>query len=223
MAWERGRGSRSVHELRVAFGPRDDHVHPDPHGLRGRRHHEVKSVVGLDAEGEGGVRALEGEKEAGSERRSRGRGRRRQEACHLCGAAEVVVINFFYSLEVDDALQLGLVFVWWGGGGRECKGEEEKKKSAGGKRQETRTIRKTLIINNLGFAVMDGERQAQHFCSSLSGGAHCVFTFLRYASTRLQRVSSAAAELAEGTGGELSTRPLPPGTNTPPANFKSSR
>lgn len=34
-----------------------------------------------------------------------------EEAHHLCGAAEVVVINFFYSLEVDDALQLGLVFV----------------------------------------------------------------------------------------------------------------
>lgn len=56
---------RSVHELRVTFGPRDDHVHPDPHGLRGRRHHEVKPVVGLDAEGEGGVGALEGGKGGG--------------------------------------------------------------------------------------------------------------------------------------------------------------
>lgn len=64
-----GSGSRSVHELRVAFRPRDDHVHPDPHGLCGRRHHEVKSVVSLDAEGEGGVRALQREKEAESERR----------------------------------------------------------------------------------------------------------------------------------------------------------
>lgn len=62
---ERGRGS--VHELCVTFGPRDDHVHPDPHGLRRRRHHEVEPVVGLDAEGEGGVGALGGEEEAESE------------------------------------------------------------------------------------------------------------------------------------------------------------
>lgn len=36
---------------------------------------------------------------------------RGEEACHLGGAAEVVVIDFLYGLEVDDALQLGLVFV----------------------------------------------------------------------------------------------------------------
>lgn len=57
-----------------------------------------------------------------------GRGQRRREACHLCGAAEVVVINFFYSLEVDDALQLGLVFVWGGGGGVKRVEEEEEQR-----------------------------------------------------------------------------------------------
>lgn len=70
----RGRGSRSVHELRVTLGPRDDHVHPDPHGLGGRRHHEVEAVVGLDAEGEGGVRALEGGKGGGVREWGGGRG-----------------------------------------------------------------------------------------------------------------------------------------------------
>lgn len=70
----RGRGSRSVHELCVPLRPRDDHVHPDPHGLRRRRHHEVEPVVGLHAEGEGGVGALEGE-EAESEGHSRGGGK----------------------------------------------------------------------------------------------------------------------------------------------------
>lgn len=65
----------------------------------------------------GGFGLWKEEKEAGSESGGgQGRGQRRREACHLCGAAEVVVINFFYSLEVDDALQLGLVFVWGGGG-----------------------------------------------------------------------------------------------------------
>lgn len=59
-----------------------------------------------------------------------------------------------------------------------------------------------MIINNLGCAVMDGERQAQHFCSPPSGGAHCVSAFLRYASSRLQRVSSARRRTAAGgTGG----------------------
>lgn len=75
----RGRGSRSVQELCVTFGPRDDHVHPDPHGLCGRRHHEVESVVGLDAEGEGGVGALEREEEAESGWRLR-KGRERKAA-----------------------------------------------------------------------------------------------------------------------------------------------
>lgn len=30
---------------------------------------------------------------------------------YLCGAAEVIVIDLFYRLEVDHALQLGLMFV----------------------------------------------------------------------------------------------------------------
>lgn len=48
----------SVHELRVALGPRDDDVHPDAHGLGRRRHHEVEAVVGLHAERQRGVGAL---------------------------------------------------------------------------------------------------------------------------------------------------------------------
>lgn len=52
-------GPGSVHELRVALGPGDDHVHPDPHGLGRRRHHVVEAVVGLDAEGQGGVGTLQ--------------------------------------------------------------------------------------------------------------------------------------------------------------------
>ena len=49
----------SVHELCVSLRSCDDHVHPDPHGLRRRGHHVVEPVVGLYAEGQGGVRALE--------------------------------------------------------------------------------------------------------------------------------------------------------------------
>lgn len=32
-------------------------------------------------------------------------------AAYLCGAAEVIVIDLFYRLEVDHTLQLGLMFV----------------------------------------------------------------------------------------------------------------
>lgn len=35
-----------------------------------------------------------------------------------------------------------------------------------------------------GFAVTDGKRQAQHFCSSSGGGAHCVFTLERVLTLR---------------------------------------
>lgn len=49
----------SVHELRVSLRSCDDHVHPDPHGLCRRGHHVVESIVGLHAEGQGGVRTLE--------------------------------------------------------------------------------------------------------------------------------------------------------------------
>lgn len=31
---------------------------------------------------------------------------------YLGGTAEVIVVDLFYGLEVDHALQLGLVFVW---------------------------------------------------------------------------------------------------------------
>lgn len=67
--------------------------------------------MGLDAEGEGGVGALE--RQGGGVRGAfAGNGEERsEEACHLCGAAEVVVINFLYGLEVNNTLQLGLVFV----------------------------------------------------------------------------------------------------------------
>lgn len=50
----------SVHELRVPLGSGHDHVHPDAHGVGGGRHHVVEPVVGLHAEGQGGVRALRG-------------------------------------------------------------------------------------------------------------------------------------------------------------------
>lgn len=35
----------------------------------------------------------------------------RLEDLYLCGAAQVIVVNLLYSLEVDHSLQLGLVFV----------------------------------------------------------------------------------------------------------------
>lgn len=51
--------------------------------------------------------------------RGKNRERERQEAAaagagaagYLCGAAEVIVVDLFYGLEVDHTLQLGLVFV----------------------------------------------------------------------------------------------------------------
>lgn len=52
------------------------------------------------------------EAEAESEPERRRGGRRAEGANHLRGAAQVVVVNLLYGLEVDDALQLGLVFVW---------------------------------------------------------------------------------------------------------------
>lgn len=48
----------SVQELRVSLCPRDDNVHPDPHGLCRGSHHVVEPVVSLNAEGQGGVGAL---------------------------------------------------------------------------------------------------------------------------------------------------------------------
>lgn len=54
----RGSVFLSVHELRVALGSCHDHIHPDPHGLRGGGHHEIQSVVRLHTEGQGGVGAL---------------------------------------------------------------------------------------------------------------------------------------------------------------------
>lgn len=43
--------------------------------------------------------------------REKGRERARERAGYLCGAAEVIVVDLFYGLEVDHALQLGLVLV----------------------------------------------------------------------------------------------------------------
>lgn len=36
---------------------------------------------------------------------------KKDEGLYLCGAAQVVVVNLLDGLEVDDSLQLGLVFV----------------------------------------------------------------------------------------------------------------
>lgn len=68
--------------------------------------------MGLHAEGEGGVGALEGEG-VESEGRLRGGGGEgaRKRRCYLGGAAEVVVVNLLNGLEVDHPLQLGLMFV----------------------------------------------------------------------------------------------------------------
>ena len=41
------------------------------------------------------------------------------DVAYLGGAAEMVIVNLLYCLEVDDSLQFGLVFV--------CKGEGERK------------------------------------------------------------------------------------------------
>lgn len=51
-------GILSVHELRVALGTGDDHIHPDPHGFCRRRHHEVEPVMGLHAKRQRRVWAL---------------------------------------------------------------------------------------------------------------------------------------------------------------------
>lgn len=48
----------SAHELRVALGTCYYDIHPDPHGLRRRRHHVVEAVVGLHAEGQRRIWAL---------------------------------------------------------------------------------------------------------------------------------------------------------------------
>lgn len=40
------------HELGVSLSTCDDHIHPDPHGLRGRSNHVVDSVVSLYTEGQ---------------------------------------------------------------------------------------------------------------------------------------------------------------------------
>lgn len=52
------------HELGVSLRPRDDHVHPYPHGLGGGGHHVVDAVVGLHAEGQRRVRALKWEEKS---------------------------------------------------------------------------------------------------------------------------------------------------------------
>lgn len=46
------------HELSVSLRPRDNDVHPNPHGLRRGGDHVVDPVVSLNAEGQGGIRTL---------------------------------------------------------------------------------------------------------------------------------------------------------------------
>lgn len=47
------------HEMHVSFSTRDNNIHPDTHGLGGRSHHVVHPIVGLHAERQRGVGALE--------------------------------------------------------------------------------------------------------------------------------------------------------------------
>lgn len=59
------------HELGVSLRPRDNDIHPNPHGLGRGGDHVVDPVVSLHAEGQRGIRALrEGDK--GSHERSQG-------------------------------------------------------------------------------------------------------------------------------------------------------
>ena len=51
------------HELSVSFCSGDDHIHPDPHGLRRRSYHVVDSVMSLHTEGQGRVWTLKEKKE----------------------------------------------------------------------------------------------------------------------------------------------------------------
>ena len=53
----------SAHELRVALCARNYDVHPDPHGLWGGGHHVVEAVMGLHAEGQRWIWALEDHRE----------------------------------------------------------------------------------------------------------------------------------------------------------------
>lgn len=46
------------HELGVSLRTCDNHIHPDPHGLRRGSHHVVDPVVSLYTEGQGGIWAL---------------------------------------------------------------------------------------------------------------------------------------------------------------------
>lgn len=49
---------RLHHEMHVSFCTRNNNIHPDTHGLRGRSHHVVHPIVGLHTEGQRGVGAL---------------------------------------------------------------------------------------------------------------------------------------------------------------------
>lgn len=46
------------HELGVSLCTCDNHIHPDPHGLRRGSDHVVDSVMSLYTEGQGGIWAL---------------------------------------------------------------------------------------------------------------------------------------------------------------------
>lgn len=74
------------HELGVSLRPRDNDIHPNPHGLGRGRDHVVDPVVSLHAEGQRGIRALReggqgvtrevtGGKKIGTGTRADGRGR----------------------------------------------------------------------------------------------------------------------------------------------------
>lgn len=65
---EKGLPWSSAHELRVALGPSHYHVHPDPHGLWSRSHHEVQAIMGLHTERQAGVGALPGQEDTGNEK-----------------------------------------------------------------------------------------------------------------------------------------------------------
>lgn len=76
----------SAHELRVALCTCYYDIHPDPHGLWGRGHHVIEAVVGFHTEGQRRVGALG-------------------------GTAQVIVINLFNRLKVNEPFQLGLMLV----------------------------------------------------------------------------------------------------------------
>ena len=153
---------------------------------------------------------------------------------NLSGAAEVIVVHLFYRLEVDHSLQLGLMFV--------CGREDNM-----GLVQDFNTLattgftwvspritalkegrNQTLIMTNLWLPMMDGKWQAQHFFPVFSNrwSSHCIFrlacilTLLWYIIA-VCFISHCRTAVRNRWGTQQPS--LPPGTNTPQANLKSSR